>query len=117
MYIDKLDNIVNQRNNTYHSTIKIKHANVKSSTYFDFNKENEKGDPKFEVGYHVKIWKYKNMFAKGYVPNWSEEVFVIKNVINTLSWTYVISDLNSEEIVGMFYEKEEQKTNQKEFKI
>ena len=59
----------------------------------------------------------KIFFAKGYAPNWSEEIFVIKKVKNTVSWTYVINDLNNEEIIGSFYEKELQKTNQKEFRI
>ena len=59
----------------------------------------------------------KNIFAKGYAPNWSEEVFVIKKVKNTVPWTYVINDLNGQEIIGSFYEKELQKTNQKEFRI
>ena len=61
--------------------------------------------------------KFKNIFAKGYTPDWSEKVFVIKKVENTISWTYVISDLNGEEIIGTFYEKELQKTNQQEFRI
>ena len=59
---------------------------------------------------------YTNIFAKGYAPNWSEEVFVIKKVKNTVPWTYVINDLNSEENIGIFYEKELQKTNQREFR-
>ena len=59
----------------------------------------------------------KIFFAKGYVPNWSEEIFVIKKVKNTVPWTYVINDFNNEEIIGSFYEKELQKTNQKEFRI
>ena len=67
----------------------------------------------FKIGDTVRISKYKNIFAKGYVPNWSEEDFVIKEVKNTGLWTYVINDLNGEEIVGMFYENELQKTNQK----
>ena len=62
-------------------------------------------DRKFKIGDIVRISKYKNIFAKGYTPNWSEEVFVIKKVKNTVSWTYVISDLNKEEIVGTFYEE------------
>ena len=74
-------------------------------------------DPKFKVGDHVRISKYKNSFAKGYMPNWSEEVFVIKKVKNTIPWTYVINNLNGEEIIGTFYEKELQKTNQEEFRI
>ena len=64
-----------------------------------------------------RISKYKNIFAIGYVPNWSEEIFVIKKVKNTVPWTYAISDLNGEEIKGFFYEKELQRTNQKEFRI
>ena len=74
-------------------------------------------NPKFKVGNHVRISKYKNIFAKGYTPNWFEEVFVIKKVKNTVPWTYVINDLNGEEIIWTFYEKEPQKTNQQEFKI
>ena len=76
-----------------------------------------KKNPKFKVGGTVRISKYKNIFAKGYSPNWSEEVFVIKKSKNTVSWTYAISDLNGEEITGSFYEKELQKTSQKEFRI
>ena len=104
-------------NNTYHRTIKIKPVDVKDNTYFDFEKEVNDKDPKFKVGDHVRISKYKNIFAKGYTPNWSEEVFVIKKVKNTVPWTYVINDLNGEEIIGTFYEKELQKTNQKKFRI
>ena len=83
----------------------------------DSGKEVNDKDPKFKVGDHVRISKYKNIFAKGYTPNWSEEVFVIKKVKNTVPWTYVINDLNGEEIIGTFYEKELQKTNQQEFRI
>ena len=72
-------------------------------------------DPKFKIGYIVRISKYKNIFAKGYVPNWSEEVLVITNVKNTVLWTYVISDLKGQKIVGMFYKEELQKTNKEEF--
>ena len=74
-------------------------------------------DPKFKVGDHVKISKYKNIFAKGYTPNWSEEVFVVSKIKNTVPWTYVVSDLNGEEITGSFYEKELQKTSQEKFRI
>ena len=106
VYIDKLDDIVNKYNNTYHSTIKMKPVDVKSNTYIDSSKEINNKDPKFKIGDIVRISKYKNIFAKGYTPNWSEEVFVIKKVKNTVPWTYVISDLNGEEIVATFYEKE-----------
>ena len=74
-------------------------------------------DPKFKVGDHVRISKYKNIFAKDYTPNWSEEVFVTKEIKNKVPWTYVINDLNDEEIIGTFYEKELQKINQQEFRI
>ena len=82
-----------------------------------FKKEVNDKDPKFKVGDHVRISKYKNIFAKGYTPNWSEEVFIIKKVKNIVPWTYVIDDLNDEEIIGTFYEKNIQKTNQEEFRI
>ena len=78
VYIDKLDDIVDEYNNTYHGTIKMKPTVVKYNTYIDFGKEVNYNDPKFKVGDHVKISKYKNMFAKGYTPKFSEEIFVIK---------------------------------------
>ena len=77
-------------------------------------KVNDK-DPKFKVGNYLRISKYKSIFAKGYTPNWSEEIFVIKKIQSTVPWTYVINDLNVEEIIGTFYGKELQKTNQEEF--
>ena len=117
VYIDKLDDIVNKYNNTCHSTIKKKPVDVKSSTYIDSSKEINKNDPKFKIGDIVRISKYKNIFAKGYVPNWSEDVFVVKKVKNTVPWTYVISDLKGKETVGTFYENELQKTTEKEFRV
>ena len=83
----------------------MKPVDVKDNTYIDFKKEVNDKDPKFKVGDHVRISKYKNIFAKWYTPNWSEEVIVIKKVRNTVLWTYVIIDLNGEEIIGTFYEK------------
>ena len=117
VYIDKLDDKVNKYNNRYHSAIKMKLADVKLSTYIDSNKEINNKDPKFNTGDIVRISKYKNLFSKGYVPNWSEEVFVIKKVKNTVPWIYAISDLKGEEIVGNFYKKDLHKTNQKEFRV
>ena len=90
----------------------MKPVDVKDNEYINTSNEINDKDPKLKVGDHVRISKYKNIFAKGYTPNWSEEVFVIKKVKNTVPWTYVINDLNSEEIIGTFYEKELQKTNQ-----
>ena len=85
--------------------------------YINADKEINNKDPKFKVGDRVRISKYKNIFAKGYMPNCIEEIFVIKKVKNTVPWTYVINDLNGEEITGTFYEKKLQKTNQEEFRI
>ena len=104
---------MNKYNNTYHTTIKMKPIDDKDNTYINTDKEVNDKDPKFKVGNHVRISKYKNIFAKGYTPNWSEEVFLIKEVKNRVPWTYVIIDLNGEEIIGTFYEQKLQKTNQK----
>ena len=79
---------------------------LKNNTYIDSIKEVDDKDPKFKVGDRVRISKYKNIFAKGYTPNWPEEVFVIKEVKNAVPWTYVINDFNGEESIGTFYEKE-----------
>ena len=94
IYIDKVDDIVGEYKNTYHRTIKTKPVDVKDNTYVDFKKEVNNKDPKSKVGDHVRSSKYKNIFAKGYTPNWSEEVFVIRKIKNTVPWTYVIHDLN-----------------------
>ena len=117
MYIDKLDDIVNEYNNTYHTSIKMMPVDVKDNAYIDFKKEINDQDHKFKVGDRVRISKYKNIFAKGYMPNWTEEVFIISEIKNTVPWTYVINDLNGEEIIGTFYEKELLGTNQQEFLI
>ena len=103
--------------NAYHRTIKMKPIDVKDNTYINIDKKVNDKDPKFKVGDHVRISKYKNIFAKRYTPNWSEEIFVIKGIKNAVPWTYVINDLNGEEIIGTFYEKKLQKKNQEEFKI
>ena len=108
---------MNEYNNTYHRTIKMKPADVEGNTCIDFEEEINDKDLKFKVGDYVKISKYRNIFAKGYMSNWSEEAFIVSKIKNTVPWTYVINDLNGEEIIGTFYEKELQKTNQKEFRI
>ena len=82
VYIDKLNDIINEYNNMYHRKIKMKPVDVKDNTYIDFKKEVNDKDPKFKVGDHVRISKYKNIFSKGYIPNWSEKVFVIKKAKN-----------------------------------
>ena len=95
----------------------MKSIDVKNNTYINIDNEVNDKDPKFKVGDHVRISKYKNIFAKGYTPNWSKKIFVIKRIKNTVPWTYVINDLNAKEIIGTFYEKELQKINQQEFRI
>ena len=117
VYIDKLDDIVREYNNTHHTSIKTKPVDVKDNTYIGFKKKVNDRDPKFKIGDYVRISKYKSIFAKGHMPNWSEEVFIIIKIKNTVPWTYVINYLNGEEIIGTFYEKELQKTNQQEFRI
>ena len=97
-------------------TIKMKPIDVTDYSYVEYNENFNKKDPKFKVGYNARISKYKNIFAKGYTPNWSEEVFVISKIKNTVTWTHAINDLNGEEITGRFYEKELQKTSQKYLK-
>ena len=95
----------------------MKSIDVKDNTYINADKKINNKDPKFKLGNRVRISKYKNVFAKGYVPNWSEEVFVVNKIKNTVPWTYEINDLNGEKIIGSFYEKELQKTDQEEFRI
>ena len=100
----------------------MKPIDVKDNTYVDSmelhsKKEVNDKDPKFEVGDNVRISKYKNIFTKGYTPDWSEEVFVANKIKNTVPWIHVINHLNDEEITETFYEKELQKTSQKEFRI
>ena len=97
VYFNILDGIVKDYNNTIHSSIKIKPKDVE---------ENKIGD-------HVRISKNKNIFSKGYASNWSKEVFVVHKIQNTVSWNYLINDLNGKKIKGSFYEKKLQKTNQK----
>ena len=83
----------------------MKPIDVKDNAYIDFKKEVNDKDPKFKIGDYVRISKYKNIFAKGYTPNQSEEVSVVYKIKNTDPWTYVINDLDGEEIIGTFYEK------------
>ena len=90
----------------------MKPVDVKDNTYPETMELHSNEDPKFKVDDHVRISKYKNIFTKGYTSNWSEKVFMNKNVKNTVPWTYVINGLNGDEIIGTFCEIELQKTNQ-----
>ena len=117
VYYDVLDDFVKKYNNTWHSTIKMKPKDVGDNNLTEYVEESNKKDPKFKVGDRVRISKYKNVFPKGYMRNWSENVFVVSKIKNTVPWTYEINDLNGEKIVGSFYEKELEKTDQKEFRI
>ena len=91
----------------------MKPVGVKVNTYIDDSTESHNKDPKFKV---LIMLEYKNIFAKEYVPNWSEEIFLIKKVKDTVPWTYVVKGLNGEGIMGTSYEKELQKADQAEFR-
>ena len=105
VYLNKLDDIVNEYNNTYHRTIKMKPIDVKNNTYINTDKEVNDKNPKFKVSDRVRISKYKNIFAKGYTPNWSEEVFEIKKNKNTVPRTYVVNDLTVKKSLECFMKK------------
>ena len=117
VYFDVLDDIANQYSKTVHRTIKMKPIDVISDSYAEYNEDSNEKDPKFKVGDPIKISKYKNIFAKRYTQNWSEEVFVVSKLKNTVPWTYKISGLNGEPIAGSFHEKELQKSSQEKFRI
>ena len=100
VYFDVSDDIVDKYNNTVHITIKIKPIDVTQDSYAEYNEDsNVTKDFK-------RISKYKNIFSKGYTQNWSEDVFVVSKIKNTVPWTYVIYDVNVEPITGSSYEKE-----------
>ena len=111
VFVEKLDDLVKEYNNTYHITIIMKFTYVKSSININFGIENYKKNPKFEVGSHVRISKYKTFLQKVMLQ------ISPKKVTKTVMCTYIIEDLNGEEIVGQFYKRELQKTNQKEFRV
>ena len=110
VYYDVLDDIVNEYNNTKHSTIKMKPIDVRDGNKRVHIDEHNEKDSRFKVGDRVRISKFKNIFAKGYAPNWSNETFIVNKISNTVPYTYNIKDLNDEEIIGSFYDRELQKT-------
>ena len=109
VYYDVLDDVVNKYINTKHSTIKMKPTDVKNNNRVYIDEHNEK-DSRFKVGDSVRISKFKNIFVKGYTPNWSKEIFIVNKINDTVPYTYNIKDLNDEEIMGSFYDRELQKT-------
>ena len=110
VYYDILDNVVNKYYNTTHSTIKMKPIDVKDNNKRVYIDEHNEKDSKFKVGDRVRISKFKNIFAKGYTPNWSKEIFIVDNINDTVPYMYNLKDLNDEEIIGSFYDRELQKT-------
>ena len=104
VYYDVLDDIVNKYNNTKHSTIKMKPIDVKNNKRVYIDEHNEK-DSRFKVGDRVRVSKFKNIFPKGYTPNWSREIFIANKINDTVPYTYNIKDLNDEEIIGRVYYK------------
>ena len=105
----KHDVVVNKYNNTKHSTIKMKPIDVKNNKRVYIGEHNEK-DSRFKLGDRVRISKFKNVFAKGYTPNWSKEIFIVDKINDTVPYTYNIKDLNDEETTGTFYDRELQKS-------
>ena len=109
VYYNALDHVVSKYNITKHSTIKMKPIDVEDNKRVDIDEHNEKYS-RFKVGDRVRISKFKNIFAKGYTPNWSKEIFIVDKINDTVPYTYNIKDLNDEEIIGSFYDRELQKT-------
>ena len=109
VYYDVLDDIVNEYNNTKHNTIKMKPIDVGDNKRVYIDEQNEK-DSRFKVGDRVRISKFKNIFAKAYTPDWSKEIIIVDKINDTVPYTYNIKDLNDEEIIGSFHDRELQKT-------
>ena len=110
VYYDVLDDVVNKYNNTKHSAIKMKPIDVKDNNKIVYIDEHNEKDSRFKVGDRVRIFRFKNMFAKGYTPNWSKEIFIVDKINDTAPYMYNIKDLNDEEIIRSFYDRKLQKT-------
>ena len=106
VYYDVLDDIVDKYNNTYLNSIKKKPVDVNNSDYEGYVSEFDEKKPLLKVGDEVRISKYDNIFVKGYTPNWTKEVFIVRNIKGTVPRTYEIADTNGDDIIGTFYEKE-----------
>ena len=107
---DALDDVVNEYNNTKHNTIKMKLKDVKNDNNRVYIDEHNKKSARYNVGDRVRISKFKNIFAKGYTPNWNREIFTINKINDTVPYTYNLKNLNDEEIIGSFYDRQLQKT-------
>ena len=110
VYYDVLDDIVNEYNNTKHNTIKMKPKDVGNNNKRVYIDEHNEKRSRFKVGDRVRISEFKNIFAKGYTPIWSREIFIINKINDSVPYTYNIKDLNGEEIIGSFYDRELQKS-------
>ena len=110
VYYDVLDDAVNECNKTKHNTIKMKPKNVKNGNKRVYIDEHNEKSARYNVGDRVRISKFKNIFAKGYTPNWSREIFITNKINDTVPYTYNLKDLNDEETIGSFYDRELQKT-------
>ena len=109
VYYDVLDDIVNEYNNTKHNTIKMKPKDVGNNNERVYIDEHKEKRSRFKVGDRVRISKFKDIFAKGYIPNWSREIFIVNKINDTVPYTYNIKDSNGKEIIGSFYDRELQK--------
>ena len=110
VYYDVLDDVVSKYNNTKHSTIKMKPIDVGNNNKRVYIDEHNEKRSRFKVGDRVRISKFKNIFAKGYTPNWSKEIFIVDKINDRVPYTYNIKDLNDEETIGSFYDRELQKS-------
>ena len=110
VYYGVLDDEVNKYNNTKHSTIEMKPIDVGDNNKRVYIDENNEKDSRFKVGDGVRISKCKDIFAKGYTPNWSKEIYIVDKINDTGPYMYNLKDLNDEEIIGSFYDRELQKT-------
>ena len=110
VYYDVLDDVVNEYNNTKHNTFKMKPKDVGYNNKIVYIDDHNKKDSRFKIDERVRISKFKNIFAKGYTPNWSREIFIINKINDAVPYTYNLKDLNGEEIIGSFYDRELQKT-------
>ena len=110
IYHNVLDDVVNKYNNTKQSTTEMKPIDVRDNNKRVYIDEHNEKDSRFKVGDRVRISKFKNIFAKGYTPNKSKEIFIVNKINDTVPYTYNIKDLNDEEIISSFYDRELQKT-------